>query len=440
MKRAGNIFFLVCAFVLTAWGQTYTIETVPNPQTNDRYNFVSNPDGILQSATVSAINIAIDSLRQVSGTEIAVVALNSVGYDDIDDFANRLYNHWKIGQEQQSNGVLVLLVMDARGVVIRTGYGAEGILPDAISKRIISQTIIPEFQKGNFDAGMLSGVNQIIDVLKGEPFVIEKEEPVNWNVTLPYAAAVYLLLMLLTLLWIRSSVKKVYQNKALSTNLMRYLAIKDQNKATYTIAAFVLPIVALFLIIFFAKAAYILLLLPVPVVTLPAYLYGKRAMNKARRAPIPCNECGNQMHFVSESKEDTYLKLSQQFEEKLNSVDYDVFLCDTCKNEAVFSLDKLSSYSQCPRCNTKAYALVSTKTVVMPTYINSGTQRSVYKCKFCGFEDHKDTKLPRLRRSSAVAGGAVGGSVFSGRGGFGGGGGGSFGGGMTGGGGASGRW
>ena len=80
----------------------------------------------------------------------------------------------------------------------------------------------------------------------------------------------------------------------------------------------------------------------------------------------------------------------------------------------------------------------------MPTYLNSGTQRSIFKCKFCGFEDHNDTKIPRLRRTAAFTGGAVGGGVFSGRGGFGGGGGGfgggGFGGGMTGGGGASGGW
>lgn len=151
--------------------------------------------------------------------------------------------------------------------------------------------------------------------------------------------------------------------------------------------------------------------------------------------------------MLSEREEDTRLKVAQQFEEKLNSVDYDVFLCDSCQNEAVFSLDKFNTYTRCPRCNTKAYILDSKRTILMPTYFNSGTQRSTFKCKFCGFEDHNDTKIPRLRRTAAFTGGAVGGGVFSGRGGFGGGsfggggfGGGGFGGGMTGGGGASGGW
>lgn len=79
----------------------------------------------------------------------------------------------------------------------------------------------------------------------------------------------------------------------------------------------------------------------------------------------------------------------------------------------------------------------------MPTYINSGTERSTYKCKFCGFEDHNDTKIPRLKHITTSTGGALGGSIFSGSGGFGrsgGFGGGGFGGGMSGGGGASGGW
>ncbi len=432
----------LCISILTVFGQTYTIQTVPNPQTMDRHNFVSNPDGILQASTVAEINVQIDSLRSQNGTEIAVVAVNSIGFDDIDDFANRLYNHWKIGQERQDNGVLILMALESRRIAIRTGYGAEGVLPDAIAKRIINETIIPEFRNGNYDAGMLAGVNRVVTTVKGEPFVIETEEPINWREILPYAAAAYVAFMLLTWFWVNSSVKKVYQNKALSTNLARYKAIGDQNKATYAIAAFTLPIIAFFLIILLSRFAYVLLLFPAPIAALPAYLYGRRQMNKARRAPIPCNVCSNKMHMLSEKKEDTRLKVAQQFEEKLDSVDYDVFVCDNCKNEAIFSLDKLNTYTRCPRCNTKAYILHSKRTVMMPTYFNSGTQRATYKCKFCGFEDHHDTKIPRLRKTAAFTGGAVGGGVFSGRGGFGGGfgGGGSFGGGMSGGGGASGGW
>lgn len=444
MKKSFIVFFLLFSAIFV-FGQEYKVETIPNPQQAKVYGFVSNPDKILKPETELTINQMIDSLWRQSGTEIAVVAVHSIGYDDIDDFANRLYNYWKIGQKRQQNGVLILMVEDVKKIVIRTGYGAEGILPDAIAKRIITQVILPEFKKGNYDAGMIAGVDRVIRILRKEPFVVEKPDAVNWKQSIPYAIGGYLLLILLVGLWLQNSIRKINSNKALTTNLARYKAIKEENKAIYSLTAWTIPFVALIAIILFARAAYVLFILPIPLVTLPVYWYGKWQMNRARKAPIVCNECGHTMHLLSEKEEDKKLQLSQQFEEKLGSVDYDVFVCDNCKNEAIFPMEKLDEYTHCPKCNTKAFALYSKKTIVSPTYINAGSEQVTYKCRFCGYEENQNNQLPRLRRNSGVYVGPIGGGFFSGRGGFGGDsgggfGGGGFGGGMTGGGGASGGW
>ena len=253
MKTPG-IILILSLFVSTVFSQTsYTVETVPNPQKAAIPGFVSDPDDILKPETEQIINVQIDSLWKVNDTEMAVVVLNSIGFENEDDFANRLFNFWKIGGEKQDNGVLLLFVMDIRRVVIRTGYGVEGVLPDAIAKRIISQVIIPEFRNGNYDAGVIAGVNKIISTVREEPFEKEVQEPIRWMEVIPYAAAGYIVFMLLTWLWISTAVRKVHQNQALSTNLARYKAIKDQNKATYALSAFAFPLVAFFLIIFLSK-------------------------------------------------------------------------------------------------------------------------------------------------------------------------------------------
>jgi uncharacterized protein len=170
-------------------------------------------------------------------------------------------------------------------------------------------------------------------------------------------------------------------------------------------------------------------------------------MRKVRREPIKCNECDGTMHILSEKQDDAHLKLSQQFEEQLHAVDYDVFVCNSCKNETIYTLDKPSIYSDCPKCGTKAFILKDKRTIVAPTYISPGTERTTYHCKFCGYEENHNDTIPRLRRDNAGAfvGGAVAGSILSsGRGGFGGGGGGfsggSFGGGFSGGGGSTSGW
>jgi len=243
-------------------------------------------------------------------------------------------------------------------------------------------------------------------------------------------------------LWTNTIIIQTLKNNSLPTNLSRYKVIKENTSSIAAIMGLFLPGILMLFLLFFGSFMYILYLLPVPLTVIPAYLYGRLQMTKARRAPIPCKVCGNLMHILSEKDEDQHLQISQRFEEELKAVDYDVFVCDHCKNQAVFTLDKKNEYEICPKCKTKAFRLESKRTIVAPTYINAGTERTTYKCKFCGYQENNNRNLPRLRRTnSGFFGGAVGGGMFSGGGGFGGGGGGgSFGGGMSGGGGGTSGW
>lgn len=104
------------------------------------------------------------SLQEANTSEVAVVALQSIGDDDIDDFATELFTRWGIGK-QNDNGLLVLLILDQRRITFRTGYGIEGILPDAICKRIQTQYVIPQFKQGDYDKGILDGMNVITRIL-----------------------------------------------------------------------------------------------------------------------------------------------------------------------------------------------------------------------------------------------------------------------------------
>jgi uncharacterized protein len=165
-------------------------------------------------------------------------------------------------------------------------------------------------------------------------------------------------------------------------------------------------------------------------------LYAKRQMKKLREEAFSCSICNNPMHIVPKSVSNNYLNASQNLEEKIKSVDYDVFLCDNCSNTVVYPYDKRSAYSQCPQCGTKA--LTTTKTVIQrATYASAGTQQISYQCVFCDYKRMKNKTLPRLQRAS-FSGGGIGDS-----GGFSGGhssGGGSFGGGSSGGGGSTSHW
>ncbi|HPD58682.1 MAG TPA: TPM domain-containing protein, partial [Paludibacteraceae bacterium] len=424
------ILLLTSFAICSIWSQTYTVETIPNPKKLNRFAFVSNPDGILNPETESQINNLLDSLEKKTGAEVAIVLVNSIGNEDIKSFAEQLFNSWKIGKEKEDNGLLVLFVMDQRKVTFEVGYGLEGILPDAICKRIQIESMIPEFKKGNYDAGILAGVQRIYATILKEPVQVEKTAPVNWKEILPLALGFYLIWLVLTWLWMGNAMNKVKINPRLNSNMARYIAAKNERNGIVSVMAIFLPIAAFIAILVLSQAIYLLLLLPLPFMTIPPLIYANYRLQKIRKEPFPCSVCGGQMHFVPEKEEDVYLKLSQQFEEQLHAVDYDVFVCDNCKNEAIFTIDRPSAYSECPKCGTKAFILKDKKLTMAPTYFNAGTERLTYRCEFCGYEENKNRRIPRLTRAnSTFIGGAAAGSIFSGSGGFGGG---SFGGGMSG--------
>ncbi len=441
------IIIVFCALATFTFAAEYTVQSIPNPKTANAHAFVSNPDGILKPESVQQMNVYLDSLQAQTGAEVAVVAVNSIGENQIKPFATDLFATWKIGKAKQDNGLLILFVMDQKKVTFETGYGLEGILPDAICKRIQLQQMIPEFKKGDYDAGLMAGLVSVDAVIKKEPIPAEAKAVIPWNEILPIAGAVYLILAIFTMVWIGNSIQKIKQNKKLVSNIARYKVLKSEKSGVISLVSIMVPIVGFICILFFSNPIYLLLLIPIPLTTIPANIYGRLMMLKIRRAPIPCNVCDGTMHILSEKQEDVHLKLAQQFEEKLHAIDYDVFVCNKCANEAIFTLDKPSAYSECPKCKTKAFILSDKRTIVAPTYISSGTERTTYVCKFCGYEENDNHNIPRINRDntgSFVAGALLGG-LFSGGGGFGGGsdgggGGGSFGGGMSGGGGATSGW
>ena len=443
MKKTLIIFLWTVACF--AYSAEYTIKTIPNPKTANKHTFVSNPDGILKPETVQQMNGYLDSLQAQTKAEVAVVAVNSIGDNEIKPFATDLFKLWGVGRAKIDNGLLVLFVLDQKKVTFESGSGLEGFFPDAICKRIQIQKMIPAFKAGDYDAGMMAGLVSIAAVIKKEPVPEDVKTIIHWNEILPIAGAVYLILAVFSLLWLGNSVQKIKQNKKLNGNLARYKVLKSEKSGIISLVAVMVPVAGFICILFFSNPIFLLLLIPVPFTTIPANIYARLMMSKIRRAPIPCNVCDGTMHILSEKQEDVHLKLAQQFEEKLHAIDYDVFVCDKCANEAIFTLDKPSAYTECPKCKTKAFILKEKRTIVAPTYISSGTERTTYVCKFCGYEENDNHNIPRVNRDgSALLGGAVLGGLFSGGGGFGGGsdggGGGSFGGGMSGGGGATSGW
>ena len=141
----------------------------PNQLVNDYANVLS----MVQANELEQKLVQYDS---ETSTQIAVVTIKSLEGDDLFDFSQRLAESWGIGGGANDNGVLLLISIADRKIRIHTGYGAEGALPDAISKRIIENEIKPAFKAGDYFAGLNSGTNAIMHALAGEYTAQSKEK------------------------------------------------------------------------------------------------------------------------------------------------------------------------------------------------------------------------------------------------------------------------
>jgi uncharacterized protein len=89
----------------------------------------------------------------------------------VEEYANRLFAEWGIGQARQDNGVLLLVAPGERTVRIEVGYGLEPILPDGLTGEIIRTEILPEFRAGNLPRGIGRGLNRIAQIVRRDPEV-----------------------------------------------------------------------------------------------------------------------------------------------------------------------------------------------------------------------------------------------------------------------------
>ena len=165
MKRL--LLIAICSFcIFSAAAKRYSVGEIPNVQMENRYCFTSNPDGILSAEAVARIDSICYDLRHRGIAQTAVVAVRKIKGDDVFEFAYELFSSWGVGSKSDS-GIGILLVEELREIRFVTGYGIEGVLPDALCKRIQTQYMLPYFRAGDYNSGMVAGVMAIRSVLNG---------------------------------------------------------------------------------------------------------------------------------------------------------------------------------------------------------------------------------------------------------------------------------
>jgi uncharacterized protein len=155
---------------------------------------------ILSTEQISSLEQKVVVYNDSTSTQIAVVIVKSLNGYDKSDFAYRIGQAWGIGQKGKNNGVVILVKPkdeNEKGeVVIETGYGMEGVLPDALCKRIIENEMIPEFRLGDYYKGIDRAVDAIISISKGE-YNADKKTRGHSSNTLVIVIIIFIIMMII---------------------------------------------------------------------------------------------------------------------------------------------------------------------------------------------------------------------------------------------------
>ncbi|WDF68419.1 TPM domain-containing protein [Sphingobacterium oryzagri] len=476
----------------------YAVSSLPNPKTNDKHAYISNPDGIVSAGTVDEINALCRNIAARSGTEYAVVLVNDFEGEDIFEFALDVFNTWGIGKEGANNGLLLFIAKDRRAYRFVSGYGLEGIFPDVYLHRIGEKYLVPNFREGNYDAGVLAASKAIEQALlapdvqnelarmmpEARPYVSVRNENFLFalSVIALYAGLYF---------WLHTASKK-YKGT---------VKPKKGNGCTGWLVYLVLSVIAsgftlLFLMLFFAFffqdmerlfqtsgipyflalcGSYMLLFkiyeirgaikrsyldeenrltalkrfqrdTLIPYVFTPlmliSFLQFRQRWSRSQARFAPPDASGNWRRMnrdeVALQEFKQQLNTGQLKEEYLSTKFYEVWINTVTAEKRVLGWDEKNTHTACPSCGFKTYKLRDSKVLKAATYSSTGLRKVFNKCANCKQQENLGTEtIPKKTRSTSSGGGSSSGGSSGGSSSSGGG---SFGGGSSGGGGAGGRW
>ncbi len=174
MKKLLTILLLVLAFTGVS-AQDCLLEKAPVP------DLVQDYAGILSEGEEQALRQALIAFNDTVSNEILIVTVTDLcGYDKA-KFTYTLGEKWGVGKKGKDNGIVIMVKpkeIDGRGdAFIATGRGLEGVLPDAIAKRIIENEMIPYFKQRDYYSGISSAAATAMEITAGEYSADEYVQP-----------------------------------------------------------------------------------------------------------------------------------------------------------------------------------------------------------------------------------------------------------------------
>jgi len=201
-------FKIVVGLLIVLLGALLTVQAQEIPARPDPPKLVNDFAGILTQDEVLSLENKLVAFNDSTSTQLTVVIVKSLGGYDKADFAYQIGQRWGVGQKGKSNGAVILVKPKTPGergeAYISTGYGLEGVIPDALAKRIVDNEMIPNFKEGNYYKGIDAATNTMISLAKGE-YTADQYIKKHNQKSSPYGFIIPLIILVVVFTLIRGS-------------------------------------------------------------------------------------------------------------------------------------------------------------------------------------------------------------------------------------------
>lgn len=159
------IFLLVFLLFFSFATQVMAAVDLPGKPTHDVY--VQDYAEILTPETESFILKTAKALDDRTTAQVAVVTIDTLNGNSIEEYANQLFRTWGIGNKEKNNGILLLIANQDHKFRIEVGYGLEGRIPDGKAGDIIRE-MTPLFKESKYDKGVMLGFSRLATEVAAE--------------------------------------------------------------------------------------------------------------------------------------------------------------------------------------------------------------------------------------------------------------------------------
>lgn len=167
LKPAIRYWYLIVWLLF--FGQQLVAETATYVEIPKLSRPVTDLTATLNSDQINNLESKLSAFKTKKGSEISVLIVPTTQPQDIAEFGIKVADLSKLGREKADDGLILIIAKNDKRLRIEVYDGLEGVIPDAIAKRIIAETITPYFKNNDYYGGINAGIDQILALVEGEP-------------------------------------------------------------------------------------------------------------------------------------------------------------------------------------------------------------------------------------------------------------------------------